>query len=243
MNTRLALVVTPLLAACTVVEAPIAAALPAQGLRQVDVHVERGAVRYTAANPHQVDVRGQAWGRASDEAVAQERLDGVWWTAERAGSTAVIASGAGSGSAGTTLEVVGPAPVGLTATVRSGDIQVQGVRGPLVLLADDIEVTDASGSADLLATWGDVSASLQPLPGDTIRVEADGDIHLALPWGLPYDLQVWGDAESQVVVEDLGFQYVMQDGPYLAAYAGSGSVRVDVIARSGDVFIHPQYGW
>lgn len=243
MNTRLALVVAPLLAACTVVESPIVATLPADGLRRVEASLDRGDFVYTAATPHEVQVRGSAWGRASDAVVAQDRLAGVWFTAERQGSAAVIASGAATSGAGADLALAGPATVGVSVAVARGDIELNGVRGHIVATADRVRVVDAVGSADLYADWGGVTADLVPGPGDVIRIEAEGDIDLALPWGLAYDLQVWGDPEQQVVVEDLGFQYVMQDGPYLAAYAGNGSVRVDLIARGGDVRIQPLSSW
>ncbi len=243
VNTRLALVVTPLLAACTVVESPIAATLPADGLRRVEANLDRGDFVYTATAPHEVQVRGTAWGRAGDTTVAQDRLEGVWFAAERQGSAALVSAGATTSGAGADLRLAGPATLGLSVAVGQGDVEVVGLRGHIVATADRVRITDAVGSADLYADWGGVTAELVPGPGEVVRIEAEGDIDLTLPWGMPYDLQVWGDPEQQVIVEDLGFQYVMQDGPYLAAYAGSGSVRVDVIARGGDVRVQPMLSW
>lgn len=243
VNPRLVLAAVPSLAACTVVESPIAASLSVDGLRFVDARLERGDFAYTGAAPHQLDVRGSAWGRASDEAVAQGRLEGVWFLAERQGSAAVVASGVTSSGAGADLTLSGPAILGLSVAVAQGSIEINRVRGHLDATADGIRVVDAVGSADLLAGWGGVTAELRPRPGDVVRIEAEGDIELRLPWGMPYDLQVWGDPDHQVVVSDLGFQQVIQDGPHLGAHTGSGSVRVDIHARDGDVRIEPIDGW
>ena len=64
---------------------------------------------------------------------------------------------------------------------------------------------------------------------------------LALPYGLPYDLQVWGDPEYPMAIEDLGFSNMVASDAYYAARSGNGSVRVDVYASGGEVRIHHYY--
>ncbi len=246
MHVRLAPLALALpLAACTTVAEPIAQELPADGVRRVVMEVEQGSLTYQGR--HRADtlsLGGQAWGQASDEAVAQERLDGTDWAAGRDGDAIVARGSARSGMAGVDFDMAGPERVDVTLRTGDGSASLDGVIGRHLVVADRVEAWDVAGSAELRATAGGVTASLAPGPGDVVRVSADGgDVVLELPWGLAYDIQVWGDPEYAMTVHDLGFQYVVEDAGYFAAIAGPGTTRVDVVVTGGAVEIRPLHAW
>lgn len=233
------------LAACTTVAEPISQELPADGVRRVVMEVEQGSLSYQGR--HETDavlVTGQAWGQASQEERAQERLDGTDWTAGRDGDAVIALGYALSGMSGIDFDLAGPARVDVTLETGSGSASLDSVLGDHVVVADRIDAWNVAGSAELHATAGGVTASLEPGPDDVIKVSADGgDVVLELPWGLAYDVQIWGDPEYPLTVHDLGFQYVVEDAGYFAAIAGPGSTRVDIVVTGGSVEVRPLSAW
>lgn len=228
--------------ACTTLETPIEAEVPRDDLHRVVIDVDQGDLSYTAGAGETLQFRGRAWGRASDEAEAAERLASTDFAVHRDGDAVIARGTAGAWGAGTDIDAAGPALLDVTLESRSGTARLSGVRGHQVLRADRIEVWDVQGSADLISMGG-VDATLHPLRGDTIRISAEGDVRLALPPGLDYDLQVWGDPEHELAVHDLGFEAAFGDAGYFAGVAGPGSTRVDVVVTGGDVEIVPDWGW
>jgi hypothetical protein len=230
--------------ACTTIETPIDGTLPADGLAKIQLQADTGDLAYQGDREDQISIQGRAWGQASDEQVAQERLDAVRWTAFRDGDAAVVEGQSASGMAGTDLYVRGPAQVDVRMFTESGDAELGNVRGTHVVIADSIEGVGISGSVDLRATSGGVDVALAPNPGDTLRIESDGGpVIIEVPWGLDYDVQVWGDAEYQVRIEDLGFDHVIQNGAYFAGIRGQGRTRLDVVVQGGDVEIRAGRDW
>ncbi len=241
----LALLLCPTLLslACSTAEAPFEARLNADGLSRVEARVDQGDLRYSGDMPTILTVEGRSWGQAADEAVAQERLASVWWSAEREGPAAVLAVGASAPNAGADLAVQGPRQVDLHLRLWDGEIEVAGVAGQHQLEASSVRLSDVQGSAWIRAGAGGVDADLWPGPRDQIHVESQGSVHLRLPLGPAYDLQVWGDPAHSLVVSDLGFHSVVAADGYFAGTAGPGSVRIDVIAHGGDVIIEPAWSW
>ena len=82
-----------------------------------------------------------------------------------------------------------------------------------------------------------VSMDFAPEPGDEIVVEADGPVEIGLPWGMGYDLTVWGDPEHTLTVDDLGFARAAGGSGYFAGWSGS-EVQIEVVVSGGDVTIH-----
>ncbi|MCB9742028.1 MAG: hypothetical protein H6740_05480 [Alphaproteobacteria bacterium] len=55
-----------------------------------------------------------------------------------------------------------------------------------------------------------------------IRVETQsGDVDLTLPWGLEYDMQVWGDPDYEMIVEDMGWNRSAPARPTSPAPSGA----------------------
>lgn len=228
--------------ACTTVESPIAEDLPGADLHRVVVDVDQGDLSYASRPGDTLELRGRAWGRASDEEEAAARLETTAFEAHRDGDAIIAVGTAGGWGAGTDVDVTGPARVDVTLETRSGTARLSGVTGHQVLRADRIEAWDVQGSVDLEAT-GDIDAALLPGRGDTIRISADGDVTLTLPPGLDYDLQVWGDPEYELRIADLGFEAAHASDGYFAGIAGPGTTRVDVVVTNGSVEILPDWGW
>ena len=245
MNHSPRLLVLSLLAssvACATVEAPLSEDLPGERLDFMVVDVDKGDIRYSAAPTENLMVRGRAWGRATDESEAQDRMDTTGFQAHRDGNAAYVVGTATAWGSGTDLDVTGPANVDVLLETRSGTARLSGVTGFHSVRANRIEVWDSMGSFDLQSS-GSVEASLLPGPGDTIRIAAEGDVVLSLPPGLDYDLQIWGDPEYQVRVEDLGFGPVFSDAGYFAGVSGPGTTRVDVVVTGGSVDVHRNWTW
>lgn len=238
----LALAVIPLGVACTTVEAPLARDLPAARLQIIVVDVDQGDISYAATPTDTLQIRGQAWGRAADAEKAAARLGMTGFEARREGSAAYAVGTAVGWGSGTDLDVTGPARVDVTLETRSGAAYLSGVTGQHAIRADRIEAWNVAGSVDLHST-GPVEASLLPAPGDTIRIAADGDVVLSLPPGLDYDLQIWGDPDHELRVEDLGFGPVFSDAGYFAAVSGPGTTRVDVVVTNGSVEVQRAWTW
>ena len=64
---------------------------------------------------------------------------------------------------------------------------------------------------------------------------------LTLPWGMDYDLQIWGDPDYPITVHDLGFSNVVEAPAYFAGLRGRGSTIVDIVVTGGSVTIYD--GW
>lgn len=228
--------------ACTTVESPIDTALPATQLHRVVVDVDQGDLRYSPDDRGGLRFSGRTWGRARDAEDAAARLDSVAFSARREGDAAIARGQSAGWGSGTDVDVLGPAGVDVTLETRSGTARLSGVQGHQVLRADDIEVWDAEGSFDIEAT-SSVDARLRPGRGDTVRIVAGGDVLLALPPGLDYDLQIWGDPEHTLEVHDLGFEAATGGDGYFAAVSGPGTTRVDVQVSGGSVQVVPAWAW
>lgn len=237
-----ALLVLLLGTACTTVESPINTTLPDDRLRRVVVDVDQGDLSYAPGTPGALQFEGREWGRASDPEDATARLDAVEFMAHRDGDVA-IARGLSTGwGAGTDVDVHGPAGIDVTLETRSGTARLSGVSGMQVIRADHVEVWDSQGSFDIAAT-GTVDARLRPGRGDHIRIMAEGDVVLALPPGLDYDMQIWGDPEHTLEVHDLGFEAAYGGDGYFGGVAGPGTTRVDVMVTGGSIQVLPEWHW
>jgi hypothetical protein len=228
--------------ACTTVESPIDTTLPDDQLHRVVVEVDQGDLSYAPGDAGMLRFQGRAWGRASDPEDAAARLDAVEFAARRDGDAAIAKGLSASWGAGTDVDVRGPAGIDVTLETGSGAARLSGVSGRQVIRADQVEVWDAEGSFDIEST-GSVDARLRPGRGDHVRIAAEGDVVLALPPGLDYDVQIWGDPEHSLEVHDLGFEAAYGDDGYFAGVAGPGTTRVDVVVTGGSVQVVPDWGW
>lgn len=236
-----ALMLIPLAAlatACTVVDDVSEQAFPAVGIHTVRVDLDRGAASYQGRSTRVFDVTTRTWGESLIPGDAErnhsatrhaEQIEGgslsLWGTSDYAG-------------AGVDFDVTGPSVVDLEIRNAAGAVSAADAHGSHLLEGSSVQAARLSGSVDLYARTGTIDASLYPDRGDVVRVETEGgSVRLELPFGLDYSLNVWGDADYELSVEDLGFHRTMVGAGTFAASTGPGTVQVDVFAQGGSVTI------
>ncbi|MCB9779289.1 MAG: hypothetical protein H6742_12050 [Alphaproteobacteria bacterium] len=239
------LVLLPLVATgCTVVEDPFHSSLPAAGVQRVVADIEEGdmAIRGSPGTAT-IELSGRTYGVAGkqDKAAANEAAAGLDVDTVGADLRIDAWSGGGTGS-GVDVDLVVPDHVATDLFLENGTASLASLYGVHRVHASRIEADDLGGDLELVADGGGMRLGLTPRPGDRIVVRARGDVDLTLPWGMDYDLQVWGDPAHELMVEDLGFDAVAADVAYFAGIRGSGSIRVDLVVEGGDVTIQDG-GW
>jgi hypothetical protein len=224
-----------LLIACTVHETRFDETLDAHAVRELTANLDRGDLSFRSApNSATLDISGRAYGYSPNEDNAQRNLDGTEWAVVREGSRVDLRSTSLYMNSAVDWELAGPGDLIADIEVENGNVTLDGLAGFQTVRADWIDV-DLVGGGDLIAT-GSVDATFHPHRGDTIRIDAESDVTLRLPYGAEIDLQVWGNPEGELIIEDLGFHSVATDPGYFAGLAGYGTIQVDVYA-GGDVTI------
>lgn len=226
---------------CTTVQTTFTETIPAADVSALSVDLEQGSLFYTGASTGEVVIDGRAYGNGRNEEKASERQDGNSWGIDLDGAALSLTGNSDAVFAGVDFDVYGPKHINADIMLRSGGAHVENISGTVAITADSIDATNLTGSASLIASYGDVDASLAPRPGSTVRVEANGDVTLWLPWGGDYDLQVWGDPAYEMIIEDLGFGWTTSAPAYFAGQSGPATTRVDVYATGGDVRIYMTY--
>ena len=223
---------------CTTTSSTFVEQHSAEGIRTVSVSLDSGTFSYQGARSTAFLVEGDSWGQASNPDRAAERQAGNTWSVALGGDTLWLDAGSTAGLAGVDFHVTGPASMNTQITIGSGRAILSDVAGWADITADSIDITNLQGGAMLLARSGDIDATIFPQPGSTVRLEAlSGDVALALPWGGSYDIQVWGDVESSMWIDDLGFGWSAAAPGYFAGIVGSGATRIDIYAPSGAVTV------
>lgn len=230
------------LSGCAVSQSHFDESRSAAGVGLVQVSSESGDFTYQGAQTEVFSIAGESWGVAFKEDAAHEQEDGNALAIDTSGGTLRLDATSRSGSAGIHLDLTGPALMGSDISLEDGDAELYDVIGYALVTADTVEARRLEGGADLYARDGGVVAELYPAPGESIRVEAvNGSVDLTLPFGGAYDLQVWGDPEYSVQIDDFGFHSQAVDAAYFAGMAGRGDIQVTVIASGGDVRVRS--GW
>lgn len=235
MNPRpAALCVLTLLVACSRVERPIEATLPADGLDTLRVTIDRGDLAYEGTSEDRFVLEGTSAGFGSSESQAAAREAGNEVTLVASGDAAVLEATSESRRGWVDLELAGPSTLDLDVWVKRGSLDVSGVTGQHVLTADRITARGLAGDADLLATSGGMDVELWPFDDGELLLESSaGEVVLRLPWGLPYDIEVLGDPAYEMYIEDLGFHSTFSDVGYFTGTVGDGSIRVAVSVHGG----------
>jgi hypothetical protein len=226
------------LIACQVVEAPFSQSFSAENIDILQMEVEKGDISYRGADVGVFDLNGRNWGRAGSEEKASERQEGNQWASEVTDETLSIWSRSHSNGAGIDFGIGGPVLMDTVFYTDAGSVSLTDLAGTHYIEATGASLDYVLGSTTVYAGSGGVSGDLVPAHGDSIYISSEGDVSISLPFGLDYDLQVWGDAEHTVAVQDMGFYNTMQAGAYFAGLTGTGQTRVVVDVRGGDVSIN-----
>jgi len=212
--------------------------IDATGVSLVQAKVERGDVDYSGGSPQTFQISGSSWGMAAQDDRAFEREEGNAYAVSVSAGALQLSSASQYSNAGVNFDILGPSAMSMDVETGSGDVRLANIAGYQLVTADDIDLVNVIGSADLYSRDGDIDAEISPAPGDAIRIEAvDGEVILALPYGQAYNLQVWGDPEYEMIIDDLGFHSVQTGPAYYAGIAGRGDIPVDVFVTGGSVRI------
>ena len=253
----LLLVAGALLSGCTTTESFDARSFSAVELHAVQVALDNGDLSVIGSDSDVATVEARVYGYAGKEEVATRNHDGVSWAADMQRGVLTVNSHSEYERAGVDLDLSVPRDAELLVEAE-GDVELAGLHGPVIVTASDIDLHDSVGNMQLsadstihvegvrgdlfLVAEGSVSAELQPEPGDHIQILSGGSgVQVELPYGVPVDLEVWGDPDYEVVVEDLGFDRVATAPGFFSGVAGSGAVRVEIEAVGGPVTIRG--GW
>lgn len=223
------LTLLPMLFACTVNESTDALWIDGVGLNAVVVDVESGDVSYRGGYAD-MEMQVRSWGASTDAEKADSREDGNSWGLDRFGDTGQAWARSQSWNAGTDLNLAGPTGVVSDFILQNGDLDLRDLSGDHYIDADRVNLFNVSGNIELYST--DVDASLAPGAGDVIHIIADGPVDLELPWSRGYDITIWGNPESEMVIEEFGFRQVATDAGYFAGLSGGGEVRVIIESTS-----------
>ncbi|MCB9792950.1 MAG: hypothetical protein H6741_09505 [Alphaproteobacteria bacterium] len=236
MSARLLLVAAALATGCTTVQDPFTETYDASNLYLVQATLDQGAFSYQGVASTDITVEGRSWGQGRNEDLARERREGNSWTFGVTGQTLSLVTSSLSGSAGVDLDLFGPGVMDLDIINDDGRVDLSDVEGFHTITAERIDGERVVGDVDLYATEGDIDLEVWPYEGGVIRVETQsGDVDLTLPWGLEYDMQVWGDPDYEMIVEDMGWNRSAPGPAYFAGTVGRGLIRVDVYANGGTV--------
>lgn len=232
----LSIIPAMLLIGCTTVQNTFTEQLSASGVGLISADLDSGSLSYNGLSTETFTIDGRSWGMATQADRAEERLSGNSYTYGLSGSALVLQSQSDTGMAGVDFDITGPMAMSTAIEIDSGSVELEDMSGYQQIVADSIDVEGLYGSVDLLATSGSLKAEVYPGGGDDVRIESwSGDVELLLPWGGSYDIQVWGDPEYSMEIEDLGFSSSATAPAYFAGVSGSGATRVDVFVTGGSV--------
>jgi hypothetical protein len=225
--------------ACTVVESDFGESFPAAGISTLMADVDQGDIEVDgipASSAFQVE--GRTFGYSVNSDNAERNEDANTWDVAREGDILSMWGRSEYMGAGVDFEVRGPSTIHTSLVTESGNIDVSDLAGIHYLEANGVSVESLVGSTTIIAGSSGVDGSLNPMTSDIIYIESDDDVSLTLPWGLDYDLQIWGDPEYTITVHDLGFSSVAEAPAYFAGLRGRGTTTVDIVVSGGNVTIY-----
>ncbi|MCO4746553.1 MAG: hypothetical protein KC912_17295 [Proteobacteria bacterium] len=181
-----------------------------------------------------VEVFGTSVGRGRNSDKAREALATNRWGGSVDDGVVRLFGEAGSRGE---VELHVEAPRLLSADVIAGGLAtLQDIEGSHVATADRIVTRRVIGDADFYARSGGLDVEIWPYLEGEVRLQSHGgDVIVYLPYGADYDLQVFGDAEHELTVADLGFDFTHLGAGYFAGERGNGRVDVSIHVEGGSV--------
>ncbi|MBN2797662.1 MAG: hypothetical protein JXX28_00800 [Deltaproteobacteria bacterium] len=240
--TRLALVALPLLlVGCVRVESSFSTTVAAEGVTQIFSRVERGGFEYQGSQ--MLDdflVYGVSSGTASSRARAEEKATGNLWDVSAVDDTLqVMAESLDRGSV--RFKIDGPDMLDTDIEVEDGNVRLEDLTGFHYVTAERIDMDGIVGDVDIYSHSGGIDVELLDVWSSVIIDSRDGGVDIWLPYGLEYDLEVWGDPDYALTVEDLGFDDSYIGEGYFAGDAGRSNVEVTLKVLGGSVGVYRSY--
>jgi len=236
-----ALVLTSLaLVGCAEVEKTFDEVIPAEDIRQVYVDLDRGAVSYTgAADSTEMAFEIRSWARGGSRNRASDKERSNDWGVQVVETELTAWGRSPSATAGVDFALAGPEQMDVEIVTLEGAAELYGVDGQHVVTADAVVGAAISGDVDLYAARGSIQAEIYPDFGSLVVLQAvDGDVTVGLPFGLQYDLEIFGDWDYPMDVQDLGFDFASMSPGSFSALTGGGNVVVEIYVEGGGVYVY-----
>jgi hypothetical protein len=237
---RLPIAMSLMLIGCAEVDKTHADAVDADGIAKLYADLDRGQVTYegrTDADAFAFEVR--SWGRGGSKARASAKEISNDWGLQFLETEVTAWARSPTHTAGVDFAFSGPSRMDVEIVTLEGDVTLSGVDGAHVVTADSILGEAVSGDADLYAARGGIRAEIYPDFGSLVILQAiDGEVVLGLPFGLQYDIEVFGDWDYPMDVQDLGFDDVVMSPGYFTAFTGGGNVVVQVFVEGGGFYLY-----
>lgn len=235
----LPIVALSLLTGCHVYNDPFDLALDAAGVDMVVADIDRGSFGYWGhSSLDSFAIEGESTGSGSSEAKARARAEANDWQIDVEGNELVISTSSRENGR-VNLDVDGPVRMHTDLILDSGGVYLEDVEGSHMITADSVETRDLVGDLDLYSRSGSVDVEIYPWEDHgRVYIEAHGTTTLRMPAGLDYDIEVWGDPEYAMTIEDLYFYNSYMGEGYFSAESGSGTVEVDVWVYNGSFTLY-----
>lgn len=224
---------------CVTVQQTSDIQLSSEGVFVVTTTADSGSLRYDGrAVAERFDIGIRDWGRGSGKRKATMRQENNRYEIGVVADALVGSVNAWDNRSGVDFDIVGPGFMHIDAITTSGTIELHNVEGSHVATGSRVFGRNVVGDANLYADRSGIDMQILPYQDGIVYAESiSGDVDLYLPRLLDYDLNVIGDPEHEMVIEDLGFDVIVLEPGLAIAWRGRRSVRVDVLVTGGDVRI------
>ena len=225
--------------ACVEVESTQEYRFGAWGLHQIDGDLGACSFKYQGADVDELTGQAIFYAQAANESAATQALEDL-------SAEVILEDGVASASCdlskpertGVELEFDGPQYLDTTLYAPNGTVHLSSLSGMHDWHAQTIRAYDVEGDVHLLSSKGSVDLSLLPLPNSEVFLELlDTSLQLALPTGLPYDLQVWGSPDTSVSVNGLEFEKMRQEPGFFAGSNGDSDIKIRIEMTGGSATI------
>jgi len=213
--------------------------LPADGVFNAFLDVDRGDIVYDGTGPERAfEVAVTTWGSARSKGRAERRSANNTFGASVYEEWLDVWGRSAVARSGTDVSVAGPYIFNVEAVTQRGTVSLYDVDGYHTVTASRVEGAGVWGDVDALADGDGINLEVYPYDGSIVRLETVGDdLVVALPWGLDYDLQIFADPEYGYEVADLGFEDLVLGPDYALGTTRTGSVRVTLLASGGEIIV------
>lgn len=219
-------------AGCVMVERPFDAEFAAAGVVAVDARVGAGTFAYSGADTETITVAGESWAVGASEKRATDREFHNDFDVEVVGGVLTVTAATPKAQTGVNFDVVGPPTMRLEIQ-STGTVALDAVTGTHAIDAWAI-VGDVGGGGAFSVGDGGMDVTFTPLDPSETTISAEGDVTLALPEDLPYQLVVYTDEAGVIdVPEDFPFDLVDEGTGVFTGTTGEGTVRVTVTISGG----------
>lgn len=222
---------------CVTVDSTFSDTLSSDGVFVFRGSSDRGIVAYDGRGMgRDFDISGRSWATGSGSNRAGEREASNRYGVEVEGEALVASAVSFDTRSGVDFDVFGPEVMDIEIVTEHGEAELFDVTGTHVVTARRIIGDNISGDVDFFADGRGLDVEVYPHDDGTVSIRSrGGNATIYLPRRLNYDLNIIGDPNRELELEDLGFDRMVVDPGLAIAWRGDRSVRVDIEVTGGDV--------